>query len=66
MNRTAAEPETLTQSRAGTKGGVKFCHLEEGWGGGGFIWNRILKIPGISGRWRRSLWWDLNEFGGKL
>lgn len=34
--------------------------------GEGYIWQRIVKTPGIPGRWRRSLWWDLNEFGGKL
>lgn len=24
------------------------------------------ETPGLPGRWRGSLWWDLNEFGGKL
>lgn len=30
----------------------------------GYIWHRIVKTPGIPGRWRRSLWQDLNEFAG--
>lgn len=30
----------------------------------GCIWHRIVKTPGIPGRWRSSLWQDLNEFAG--
>lgn len=34
-------------------------------------WGRVnlaqnCETPGPPGRWRGSLWWDLNEFGGKL
>lgn len=32
--------------------------------GEGYIWHRIVKTPGIPGRWKRSLWWILMSLVG--
>lgn len=41
--------------------------LSDGEGIGGKVYlAQICETPGLPGRWRRSLWWALNEFGGKL